>query len=115
MMNQLVVVGRVVKDPEIRETESGKKVANITLAVPRPYKNIEGEYDTDFIDCTLWQNVAQTTCEYCKKGDLIGVKGRVESNKDKTGYNSMSVTVDRVTFLASRNNVKEPVTCEREI
>ena len=53
MLNQVVLVGRLVRDPELRETEEGKKVTNITIAVPRSYKNIDGEYDTDFIDCTL--------------------------------------------------------------
>ena len=53
MINQLVVIGRLVKDPELRKTESGKNVANVTLAVPRSYKNPNGEYDTDYIDCVL--------------------------------------------------------------
>jgi len=74
MLNQTVIVGRLVKDPELNETESGKKVTNITLAVPRSYKNINGEYDTDFISCVLWQGVAANTTEYCKKGDLVGIK-----------------------------------------
>ena len=56
MLNQSVVVGRLVRDPELYETENGNKVTSITLAVPRSYKNTEGEYDTDFIQCTLCQN-----------------------------------------------------------
>ena len=59
MLNQIVIVGRLVKDPELRETDSGKKVTNITLAVPRSYKNVSGEYETDFIDCTLWTGIAE--------------------------------------------------------
>ena len=61
MLNQTVIVGRIVRDPELRETESGNKVTNITLAVPRSYKNADGEYDTDFIPCVLWRGVAETT------------------------------------------------------
>ena len=72
MLNQIVIVGRLVKDPELRETDSGKKVTNITLAVPRSYKNVSGEYETDFIDCTLWTGIAENTSAYCKKGDLLG-------------------------------------------
>ncbi|MDD4376433.1 MAG: single-stranded DNA-binding protein, partial [Clostridia bacterium] len=68
-----VVVGRIVKDPELKETESGRKVTNITLAVPRSFKNINGEYETDFIPCVLWKGVAETTTAYCKKGDLVGI------------------------------------------
>ncbi len=79
MLNQIVIVGRLVKDPELRETETGKKVTNITLAVPRSYKNTSGEYETDFIDCTLWTGIAENTSAYCKKGDLLGVKGRVQT------------------------------------
>ena len=79
MLNQIVIVGRLVKDPELRETDSGKKVTNITLAVPRSYKNVSGEYETDFIDCTLWTGIAENTSTYCKKGDLLGVKGRVQT------------------------------------
>ena len=63
MLNQLVVIGRLVKDPELRKTENGKNVANITLAVPRSYKNVNGEYDTDFISCVLWRGVAEKTAE----------------------------------------------------
>ena len=69
MLNQLVLVGRLVREPELKETENGKKVTNITLAVSKNYKNAEGVYDTDFIDCTLWNSVAENTAEYCKVGD----------------------------------------------
>ena len=69
MLNQVVVVGRLVDTPDVKETENGKAVSNITVAVPRSYKNENGEYETDFLDCTLWGDVAKTTYEYCKKGD----------------------------------------------
>ena len=79
MLNQSILVGRIVKEPEIRETENGTKVTNLTLAVQRSYKNVEGEYDTDFISCVLWKGIAETTAEYCKKGDLIGIRGRIQT------------------------------------
>ena len=78
MLNQAVLVGRIVKDPELKDTEKGK-VTNITLAVPRTFKNSNGEYDTDFISCVLWKGVAESTVEYCKKGDLVGIKGRIQT------------------------------------
>ena len=106
MLNQTVIVGRLVKEPEIRETDTGKKVTNITLAVPRSYKNIKGEYDTDFIPCILWQGVAESTTEYVKKGDLLGVKGRVQSKTieldDETKRNVIEVVAEKVTFLSSK-------------
>ncbi len=105
MLNQIVIVGRLVKDPELRETETGKKVTNITLAVPRSYKNVNGEYDTDFIDCTLWTGVAESTSEYCKKGDLLGVKGRVQTRvyeKEEEKKYVTEVIAEKVTFLTSK-------------
>lgn len=105
MLNQIVLVGRLTGDPELYQTDSGKKVARMILAVPRAYKNSAGEYDTDFITCKLWQAVAQNTSDYCKKGDLVGVKGRVETyNYDtENGRRYLTeVVADKVTFLSSR-------------
>ena len=106
MLNQSILVGRIVKDPEIRETESGNKVTNITLAVQRPYKNVNGEYDTDFISCVLWKGVAETTAQYCKKGDLIGIKGRIQTREveleDETHRKYVEVIAEKVTFLSSK-------------
>lgn len=110
MLNQLVVVGRLVKDPELKKTENGRNITNITLAVPRSYKNSNGEYDTDFIDCTLWSNVAETTTEYCHKGDLLGIKGRiqtrnVETEEEKTRHVT-EIIGERVTFLSSSHKTQ---------
>jgi len=58
------LVGRLVKDPELIETENNKKLSNITLAIPRSFKNMNGEYETDFINCILWDSVAKSTVEY---------------------------------------------------
>jgi single-strand DNA-binding protein len=80
MLNQIVLVGRLTNNPEIVNMDNGKAYTKICLAVKRTYKNINGEYDTDFIYCTLWQGIAENTCNYCKKGDVIGVKGHVQSN-----------------------------------
>ena len=105
MLNQTVIVGRLVKDPELRETENGNKVTNITLAVPRSYKNVNGEYDTDFISCVLWKGIAENTVEYVKKGDLIGIKGRIQTRnyevEDEKKY-VMEVVAEKVTFLSSK-------------
>lgn len=106
ILNQTVLVGRLVKNPELRETESGRKVTRITLAVPRSYKNVDGEYETDFIECTLWSGVAESTVEYCAKGDLLGVKGRIqtsnyEDENEKRHYVT-EVIAEKVTFLSSR-------------
>ena len=79
MLNQVVLVGRLTKDLETKELEEGKSVCNMTLAIPRSFKNADGEYETDFVECTLWNNIAENTAEYCKKGDIVGVKGRIQT------------------------------------
>ncbi len=109
MLNQLVIVGRIVKDPELSKNEDGKSVSSITLAVPRSYKNSNGEYDTDFIDCNIYGNVAETTCEYCHKGDLVGVKGCLNTitleEDGKTFYKNI-VQGHRITFLSGNQKTK---------
>lgn len=111
MLNQTVIVGRIVRDPELRETDNGKKVANVTLAVPRSFKNSNGEYETDFINCVLWKGIAESTVEYCKKGDLVGVKGRIQSRnielEDETKKQIVEVIAEKVTFLSSNRTREE--------
>ena len=105
MLNQIVIAGRLVSDPQIVTTENNKKRTYITVAVPRSYKNVDGTYDTDFIQCTLWNGIAESTCEYCKKGDVVGVKGRIQtSNYEKNGETvySMDIIAEKVSFLSSK-------------
>lgn len=110
MLNQVILVGRLVRDPELQLTDSGKKRSSITLAVARSYKNQNGEYDTDFLDCTLWTGIAENTHEYCKSGDVIGVKGRLQTwmleNEDGTKSKRMEIIAEKVTFLSSSKNVE---------
>lgn len=116
MLNQVILVGRLVKDPELVDNKSKSQLARITLAVPRNYKNADGIYETDFINCTLWQLVAANTKEYCKKGDIVGVKGRIETNsyeKDGEKVYTTNVIAERVTFLSS-NKTNENKTLENE-
>lgn len=111
MVNQIVLVGRIARAPETRVTESGKKYATLTLAVPRNYKNINGEYDTDFLDCTLWSSVAESTTEYCNTGDMIGVKGRIQTriieSPDGIKRKKTEIVAEKVTFLTSSPNHKK--------
>ena len=101
MLNQVVMVGRLLEKPEIKELENGKKVGTITLIVPRCYKNEDGEYEKDFIDCMLWSGIAENTAEYCNKGDVVGVKCRIETIIiDKVKHTN--VIAEKVTFLSSK-------------
>ena len=88
MLNQVVVVGRIYS------MENGKLV----IAVPRSYKNENGEYETDYIEARLSNSIASNVSTYCEKGDLVGIKGRLESDA-----NRMFVIAEKVTFLSSRN------------
>ena len=100
MLNQVVIVGRLVKKPIVEENENGKKVCIITLAVPRDFKNDEGIYDTDFIKCTLCDDIAEKTIEYCYKGDLVGVEGILQC----LSGNELQLIAEKISFLSSGRN-----------
>ena len=106
MLNQIVLVGRLTRDIKINKTENGRKVATISLAIPRSFKNMEGTYDTDFVDCVLWDSVAKSTADYCHKGDIVGVKGRVQSRiVERDGEkkeNLVEIIAEKITFLSSK-------------
>ena len=105
MLNQSIIVGRLTKDPEVILTENGRKMTQIVVAVNRSFKNMDGKYDTDFIRCVLWNGVAVSTSEFCKKGDLVGIKGRLQSSSyeanGETKY-SVDIIAEKVTFLSSK-------------
>lgn len=100
MLNQVVLVGRLANNIELSECHDTQKGTAI-LAIPRQFKNPDGIYETDFIKCIMYGNIAEHTLESCKKGDLIGVKGRLqiryEDNKEYT-----DIIVEKVTFLSSK-------------
>lgn len=105
MVNNVILVGRLIEDPKIVEIEEFKKVTTVLLAVNRNFKNSEGIYDTDFIRCILWNSIASNTTEYCRAGDVIGVKGRLQTSKydDESGktHYVTDVVAERVTFLST--------------
>lgn len=95
MLNQVVLVGRIVE--EVQKEERGYKMR---LAIPRSFKNAEGEYETDFIEVQMLNNIGESVRDYCKKGDIVGVKGRLQ-----TGLNNLvEVVAEKVTFLSSKGN-----------
>lgn len=85
-----------------------KKVSNVVLAVPRSFKNMNGEYETDFFNCVLWDSVAKSTVEYCKKGSIVGIKGRLQSRvvekEDESKKYYVEVIAEKVTFLSQDND-----------
>lgn len=109
-MNNYTLIGRLVKDLEVKESENKKKYGYITVAVNRTYKNAEGNYDTDFIDMIVWNDIAERISEYCHKGDLIAVNGRIETRMTTVDDHNEKVTslvCDKVTFLQAKKNEEE--------
>lgn len=104
-MNKVVLIGRLTDDVELRYTANGVAVGNFTLAVQRKFKDQNGDYQADFIRCTVWRKVAENLAQYQKKGDRIGVSGAIETGSydDKeTGKKvyTTQVRVDEVDFLS---------------
>lgn len=79
MINNVVLVGRLTKDPDLRYTSSGTGVATFTLAVNRNFTSADGNREADFINCVIWRKPAETLANYAKKGVLIGVTGRIQT------------------------------------
>ena len=111
MLNNVILVGRLTGNPEVVEIEECKKVTTILLAVNRNFKNSEGLYDTDFIRCILWNSIATSTTEYCHSGDVIGIKGRLQTSKyedeNKKVHYITDVIAEKVTFLSTNKKHEE--------
>lgn len=112
MINQVTLVGRLTKDPETRKTLEGKSVLNATIAVNRHYKNQQGQVDTDFVLCTIWNRAADNTEKYCRKGSVIGVTGRIQTryfdnDQGKRTYVT-EVVAENVRFMDNRRETAEP-------
>lgn len=105
MINRNVLVGRMTRDPELRRTQSGTAVVNFTLAIQRSFK-AEGQQDTDFIPCVVWNKSAENVERYCSKGSLVGVEGRTQSRQydtqDGTKRTVIEVLCDSVQFLETK-------------
>ena len=104
MINNVVLTGRLTKDVELKYYNGEKSVAYFTIAVNRNYKNANGEYDADFINCKAYRNTAEYLAKYCNKGDLIGVVGSIEiTEKDGTWYTNVSCQSVQRLQIANEN------------
>lgn len=115
-MNNVSLVGRLTKDPELRTTESGTAVCSFSLAVRRDFKNANGEYEADFINCTAWRATAEFIAKYFTKGQQMGVCGSIRTRKwDDNGTTryATDITAERVEFVGksgkSNNDASETV------
>lgn len=104
-MNNVTLVGRLTADPEIKENSDGTQRTIINVAILRDYRNSDGIYEADFIRCVLWNGIASATKDYCHKGDVVGIKGRLQSrvyeNNENEKKHILEVIVDKVTFISS--------------
>ena len=106
MLNVIVVMGRLVRDPELRRTNSGTAVTSFTLAVDRDFKGQDGERETDFIDVVAWRGTAEFVFKYFSKGRMAVVEGRLQvrdwTDKDGAKRRSTEVIADNVYFGDSK-------------
>ena len=108
MLNHIVIMGRLVRDPELRRTGSGVAVTSFTLAVDRDFgKNENGEKETDFIDCTAWRQTGEFVSKYFSKGRMAVASGRLQirswTDKDGNKRRTAEVVADNVYFGDSKN------------
>lgn len=108
MINKVILVGRITRDPELRHTSNGIPFVQFTLAVNRPYQNRDGNRDADFINCTAWRTQAENLSRFIRKGALLGIEGSIQVSNydDQQGMRRTMTTVvcDAVTFLEPRGS-----------
>lgn len=102
MTNQVIVVGKLAEDIKIEKDEKNIEIAKIKINVARPFKNADGIYESDIIPCVLWAGIMSKAVEYCHKGDLLGVRGRLQMMDDK-----IQVIAEKITFLSSSKEKEE--------
>lgn len=111
MINNVVLVGRIARDPELRYTPQNTAVATFTLAVNRRFKNAQGEREADFINCVIWRQPAENLANWAKKGSLVGITGSIQvrnyENKDGQRVYVTEVLSDNFQMLESNSNKTE--------
>lgn len=110
MINNVVLVGRLTRDPDLRYTSSGVAVATFSLAVNRNFTSQNGERETDFINCVIWRKPAETLANYARKGTLIGLTGRIQTrnyeNQQGQRVYVTEVVVNEVQFLETKEQMQ---------
>ena len=115
MINRVVLVGRLTRDPELRRTTNGTSVASFTIAIDNRTKGPNGEKTTSFIPCTVWNQAAENVSRFTRKGSLVGIEGRLNQrsyeSKDNRKVSVIEVICDSVQFLERKdeNATSEPV------
>ncbi|WP_286669385.1 single-stranded DNA-binding protein [Thomasclavelia cocleata] len=108
MINRVVLIGRLTRDPELRRTPQGDAVTSFTLAVNRNYTSRDGQQQADFINCVVWRKPAENVERYCSKGSLVGVEGRIQTRSYDNAQGQkvyvVEVLCDSVQFLDTRQH-----------
>ena len=108
MINRVTLIGRLVRDPDLRRTNDGTMVASFTIAVNRNYTAKDGQQQADFINCVVWRKTAETLEKYCGKGNLIGLDGRLQTRTYENAQGQRvfvtEVVCDNIQFLESKSN-----------
>lgn len=116
MLNRIVIIGRLTRDPEMRQTPSGTAVCTFTLAVDRSFKSANGERETDFIPVVVWRQLGETCAQYLAKGKLAAVDGRLQIRtyqaQDGSKRTAAEVVADNVRFLSPKS---EPSVNDSEV
>lgn len=111
MLNSVIIMGRLTRDPEMRHTQNGTAVASLTLACDRDFKPKSGEKETDFIDVVVWGKTAEFSANYFTKGRMVIVEGRLQvrgwQDKDGNKRKSTEVVADRMYFGDSKQEGKK--------
>ena len=113
MLNHIIIMGRMVRDPELRSTQSGTSVCSFTLACDRDFKSKDGgDKETDFIDCVAWRSTAEFVSKYFTKGRMMAVEGRLQLrdwvDKEKNKRRSAEIQVSSAYFADSKSKEQEP-------
>lgn len=107
MINNVVLVGRLTRDVDLRYTSNGTAVGTFSVAVDRPFKNQQGERETDFINCVIWRKSAENFANFTRKGSLVGVEGRIQTrnyeNQQGQKVYVTEIIVENFSLLESKN------------
>ena len=112
MINRVVLVGRLTRDPELRRTGNGTAVTSFTLAIDNRLKDANGQYTTSFIPCVVWNQQAENCVRFIHKGSLVGIEGRLNQrtyqNKEGNNVQVIEVMCDSVQYLESKKQEESP-------
>lgn len=102
-MNKAILMGRLTADPELKKSPSGTSVAKFCVAVNRRFKNAQGGYDADFINCVAWRQTAEFLCKYFKKGSSVSIVGSIQTSSwegtDEKRYYKTEINVEEIYFV----------------